>query len=296
MRKIGLFFYYLLIMFFVGYLFINRDLEIIVNNSVYMFMNNIFPFLFPMIVVSHLLVDFNLPYYLNKYTSKVTYGLLKLSGVSTYVFFVSLISGTPTNAIICKKMLENKSISRQCATSLLSFSLFLNPLFLFVTLKSIFDYKTTLLLILNNYLCSIILGFIIRNYNDDTDSEIELINSKFSNSLVEGIKSSVNVLTMIFGTIVFFNIIRFNLSNDFLNIINGVLEVSYGLVNLGDVDFSYNFKVIAASMFISFCGLCIHLQIKSIITDTGIYYKVFLKNRFIHLLLTLVGAVIILSL
>ncbi len=288
MKKIKLLFMYCMLFLFIGYLFFNKDLELIINDSLDIFFRRVFPSLFPMFIISDLLISFNFVYYINKYTTRFFYKIFKLNGSCTYIFIMSLISGTPVNALVTSELYNNNFLSKEDATRIMSFTLFLNPLFLFVMLSLVFDLKTTIFLIINNYICSIILGLLLREDGNLSSSKIEFNNISIANALINSISKSISVLTMILGTIVFFNLFRFGIDNSIINsVISGTLEITGGLNSL-NTDINYFVSVLLASFMISFCGLCIHMQIKSIIADT-INYKVFIKNRLIHLFLSWLG-------
>ena len=100
----------------------------------------------------------------------------------------------------------------------------------------------------------------------------------------------MDTLFMILGTISFYYMIAnlFTINNLWIqNILSGFLEMTQGLKQLSLHNFSLFWKEILAIGFISFGGLSIHTQIKSIIHDTSISYLPFLKGRILHVLFSI---------
>jgi len=63
-----------------------------ISESFYLFANNIFPSLFPMFVISSILVEIGLPEFLGNLFSKLTNKLFKINGEASFVFFMSMIT------------------------------------------------------------------------------------------------------------------------------------------------------------------------------------------------------------
>lgn len=259
------FLFFLLIYFTLN----SHEISTLVINSLTLFITKVFPFLFPSLVLTELLILNNLPYYLSKY--------FKVNS-STYIFIMSLITGCPSNAIMIKKMLDNNSISLENAEKILSFTQFNNPIFLYNILLSTFSKDYILKIIVLNYLISFVLFFLFGRTKKKV--EINYIKESFSSSIVKATKNSLNTLLLIMGTLIIFNIIPIkNLA------FKGLLELTNGLNNLSLIKTTLTLKKALASIYISFGGFCILMQIKSILNDTPIKYKYYFKYRLIHLVI-----------
>ena len=205
---------------------------------------------------------------------------------------MSLFSGTPTNGYIVTNLVKEKNLNSKDASIILSYSFFLNPLFLYNMINSILnDSNITIKIILITYLTNFIIAIFYRKYNYQNINIQNNINKKnLSNVLTDSINHAFSTLTNILGTMIFYFIIcegiNFFIENTNINcFINGFLEVTGGLSKLKDLNISFSLKKIVTIIFISFGGLSIHSQIKSIINDANISYKPFLKARFIHAIL-----------
>lgn len=247
----------------------NKETSTIIINSLILFITKVFPFLFPSLVLTELLILNSLPYYLNKY--------LKINS-NTYIFIMSLLTGCPSNAIMIKNMLHNGNITLDNAEKILAFTQFNNPIFLYNMLIMTFNKDFVLKTIILNYIISFILFFFLGR--DKKRIKIDYVNENFASSLVKATKNSLNTLLLIMGTLIVFNIIPLN------NLaFKGLLELTNGLNNLKLLNISLVLKKALASIYISFGGLCILMQIKSILNDTSIKYKYYFKYRLLHLII-----------
>ncbi len=281
---------YTLFALYIYYLFTNKlIIEEKIISSFNLFITKVFPSLFPMFIISEILISLNLPYYLNKYLTPLFKKIFNIDGPSIYILIMSLLSGTPTNAVITSSLLNKHFLSSESATTILSYTLLSNPLFLYTMLSLTFPSKICLILIINNYLANLILGIILRNHNTPSTYPITYQNIPLSTSIISAIQKSLTTLLMILGTIIFFNLIPTITSIPIINtLFTCFLEITNGLSLLSTISISLKLKIIIASLTISFTGLCIHTQIKSIISDTSINYTQFLKNRFSHLIISLI--------
>ncbi len=107
----------------------NHEVASIIIQAVNLFLNRVFVSLFPMFIINDLLIHFQLPYYFYITFHSVFQKIFKTSGICAYVFVMSLISGTPSQAYILKNLVENNKISEEEASHYLYFTYFSNPLF-----------------------------------------------------------------------------------------------------------------------------------------------------------------------
>ena len=103
---------------------------------------------------------------------------------------------------------------------------------------------------------------------------------------------------MIFGTMTFFILITkfltLYISNTLLSTyLTGLLEMTQGLDVLTKIILSSNIKELIILIFITFGGLSIHLQVYSIIEDSNLEYKSFLRGRLLSLIYALIMCIVI---
>lgn len=283
--------YLLIILIFTISLFtFHNEIQLSILNACELFITKVFPSLFPMFILTDLLIYLGLPELLTKLFGKFFKKIFHTSPYGAFMFFTSLFCGTPANAYVLKNLVDDEKLTVDEANYVFSFSFFTNPLFYLTMLHFIFKDQTIILkLFLIPYLANIITGFILR---PKTINENQIVNNKHSKSLLdtllESIKKSMNTMLTILGTITVFFIINTIINPSNNPFVSGILEVSQGLSHLGLSNLNFNIKELYTLLFVSFGGLSIIMQIKSILTDTDISLKFFLKARFIQCLFAII--------
>lgn len=252
--------------------------------------NNLFPYLFPFFVISDLLINLNLIELINKYLNSVMYKLFKINSSSSFIFFMSMISGIPSNAKYINSLLKSNKMNEYEAEKILLFSHFCNPLFIIGMIASILNNKKIALLILcSHYITNIIIGLIFRNFHPNNC--VNFIEKKTTNNFLRSISSSIlnsiNILLLILGIISFFScvttLINSSITSPILkSIICGIFEITGGINQINLLNISLKFKAIFITFIISFGGLSSHMQVMSILEDTNIRYLPYLLSRIMH--------------
>lgn len=237
----------------------------------------LFPSLFIMFIINDLIINTE---------------IFKFKNNNTLAFSLSLFSGTPTNAYIIKELYINNKISLNSANRLLLYIYFSNPLFLYNILSSMFNKTIVIKLIIIHYISNFIISLFVKKeitYNN----KIDQINLKITKVLEQSIKKSINTLLMILGTVTFFMIISnlivklFSLNTYLEILIKGVLEITQSLNELAAISLNSKLKQLLALIIISFGGISIHMQVYSILSETKINYKSFLKGRIFQTLISI---------
>ncbi len=278
----------------------NKEVATIILEAINLFLKKVFVSLFPMFIINDLLISLNIPYYFYLIFNKPFKCLFKTSGICAYVFIMSLISGTPSNAYILKNLVQENTISPREASHYLLFTYFSNPLFLSLMLSSIFDTTTTLKIIIVHYFSNVIIGLIYRSKAPKfCNSKIKPLPANIPATLIRSINKSISTLLMILGTIVFYMILSYIASLFFQNfhilklLISCFLEITNGLNLLASINITLKIKEIVAIATISFGGLSINTQIKAILEDSDIPYHNFLKGRILQALISVVLIILI---
>lgn len=266
---------YITMFLMVYFLFTNTEvLRGSVSNTGCLFLNNVLPNILPMFIISKLLINYNLPYYL----SLVTHCPY------SYIFMSSLLCGSPSSAIITKDMLDKGIIDTENANVYIMCSFFLNPLFLSSMLGAFLTRKTTILVIISSYLSNLILYFLLRK-----KGHIKIVKTKeerFIKVFIESINASTSVLIMIFMTMVVFNMLSIMIPK-YLEAFRGLLEVTGGLNYLKALGQS-KVSIVLSLIYINFGGLCILTQIKEILEGSKIMFSKFLISRFYHIICSII--------
>ena len=280
------------------YFLINNNKIVLesVSFSISIWKDNLFPTLFPFLVILSILIDIGSINILGNTIGKPISKLLNISKEGSIVFISSLISGFPTGAKLTTNLVKNKLISINEANRLIMFTSFSNPIFILGFIYSLIPIKKIIYIILISHtLSGILIGIIFRS-NVELNNTIKENNEKkdyssfsliFKNSIIDSLNTMFLLLGIvtIFSLIVSFFEITFNIDPLTKSILSGILEMTQGIKNISILNISILVKSILITIFISFGGLSIHMQVLSIISETKIKYKQFLLARIIHAIL-----------
>lgn len=275
--------------------------------GVNIWMYNVFPSLFPFFILSDLLVNYGFIELISELFKKVM-KIFHLSGNACFPLFGSLISGFPSGAKYTKQLLDKNLITEDEANHLITFTHYSNPLFIIGTIGSVLlgDVKLGYIILTAHVLGNLIVGFIFRKKEKiiiektSVKKAITSMNKKrisnknnFITILSNSIYNTIDILLLLLGTIIIFlvfsnmiNHLRFNDKN--LLFIKGILEMTQGVKLVAISNISLLYKVILITLFISFGGLSVHLQVSSIINESKIKYKNFLIARICHSFISIV--------
>lgn len=276
----------LTIIFFFLLIFIKKDIMYTtIYNTTILWFKTIVPNLLPMFIITSLIINSNLIINICNMFGNFFNKIFKCSNYGIFVYFLSLFTGSPSNAKYINDLLNNNLINKNLTTKLLLFTTNYNPLLIYSLLTNYLNKSISIKIIFIIILSNIIIGLLFRNINYD---EINFKYNKNNINLTKIIKDTMDTLLMILGVLILFNIILnlIPIHNILLkNIINGFLEITTALKGLEYLKINTNIKVLLSIIYLSFNGLSIHTQIKSILPDTN--YKLFLKSRIYSILFSL---------
>lgn len=265
--------------------------KLVINSvikSSYLFILNVFPSLFPTMVIGSILVKQNIYLIIPKWIKNIFKILFNFDNNITNLYITSMICGTPSNAIFINEYLENNLIDKKTAENLLCCTHFINPLFVIGTVGiGIFNsFNIGVILLILIYISNFIKAFILRkNFNIKSYKTNKLPSQNIIKVISNSITKSINSLLLILGIIIMFNILItlisniFNMSYISKTIINGLLEMTGGIIGLKNIHVIYYFKLFLAYYFLSFGGICIQMQALSMINKKKISYLKYLIFR-----------------
>lgn len=264
-----------------------------ISYSLNIWVNTLIPSMFPFFVISDILINYNVDDYIPKFIINIIKKSFNISKNGSSIFLLSLISGFPAGARNIKNYYNKGLINIDEANHLILFTHFSNPIFIMSTVAILFlnNIKYGYIILISHYLGNFIIGILIRNkssIDNKNYTKEKCICQNFSKILISSIKSSIDTLLLILGTLTSFLIVS-SFVIKFLNlplyegvILKGILEITMGLKSLSMINISDIYKVVISSMFLSFGGLSIHLQVISQIVDIDIKYFNFLIARIYH--------------
>ena len=274
-----------IIIFFI-LIFIKKDLiYVIIYDTTILWFKKIVPNLLPMFIITSLVINSNLIINICNIFGSLFNKVFKCSKYGIFIYFLSLFTGSPSNAKYINDLVNNNLINNTLATKLLLFTTNYNPLLIYTLLNQYLDKNISIIIIIIIIISNLIVGLIFRNIEY---TEINNNYNKKSINLSNIIKDATDTLLMILGVLIFFNIIinLIPVKNIILkNIINGFLEITTALHNLKYIKINNDIKILLSTIYLSFNGLSIHTQIKSILPDTN--YKLLLKTRVYSIIISI---------
>lgn len=269
-------------------IFLNKSLiSKTIITSFDIWFNTLVPSMFPMFILSDILISYNFTEYIPKRIVNFISKIFNISKNAVLIVFLSMISGFPTNAINIRNALDKNMISKDEAEHLLLFNHFANPLFILETV-GVFYFNSNrygIIILLAHILSNIIIGLLFRSSNCYSTTNYISKNGKsqsFGNVLSESIKKTINSLLMVSGTVTLFLVLStliinvFDLNSYLSLLVQGILEMTMSIANLSILNVSDVIKVVVATSIISFGGLSIHLQVFSVLDDTIRYRNYFI--------------------
>lgn len=239
-------------------------------------LNVIVPTLLPILILTNTIIKSSSRVFLETVFSPLA-RLLRLPKCACCALILGLIGGYPTGAILTNGLFNLHLIDSQTAKRLLRCSFCGGVAFIITAVGTIHlnSTKTGIIIYTVNVLSSIIIcvadGIIHPNTNKSTQ-ECSISSQSFCNALINSIECSTKSVAVMCGCIVFFSAICGLVSippfaMPLIEITNGIFKFD------GSISLPY------LCFFLSFGGLCIHLQILNVIKSTGIGYIDFFVHR-----------------
>lgn len=249
-----------------------------------LFITKLFPTNFVFFMLSTILIDQGLIELINN--------KLKLNGSIFYVTIMSILSGIPSGSKYTKDLLEKDLISTKTANYLLAFTHFPNPMFVLNTVTILLNKTIALKILISLIISNLIIALIFK----PSKKEVLTINNyspkDFSQSLSKAILDSLRIILIIYGTSIFFYLITV-IINKYLTlnvlthvILNGIFDLTKGLFSIALLS-NKLLKTLLIIIFFSFGSFSIHLQTKSIISNTSLKYKYFILGRLLQTILAI---------
>ena len=297
------------------YFMITASSEIIesVSFSISIWKDNLFPTLFPFFVVSNLLMNYGFVDVLGNLLSYPMQKYFKLPGCCGFVLAASLFSGFPSGAKYTTSLVENKKITRNEASRLLSFTHYANPLFVLGMIGNVLlnNQKLAIIILIAHIISGILVGIIFTKDNNNFIYEKKQLSSiknfsysdkSFGELLSNSIFDSLNTMFLLLGIITIFLIVT-TIINQIItlplvanSIVSGILEMTQGVKLASYLNVSELVKIMIITGIISFGGFSVHAQVLGIISKEKIKYKYFLLGRILHSILAILFVFILYNL
>lgn len=287
-KKSNILFLYFLIFIEVLILFNSSVVINAVQGSIKIFLKNVFPSLFPTMVIGVMLVKNSVYEIIPKFIKNLFKKVFNYNDYMTSIFIISLITGTPSNALYINEYLDKGLITNNEAESLLLATHFINPLFVVGMVGNVIFKSTKIgfIMLLALWTSNLIKAYITRpKIYKNVDRKSISCNEPIINSFFASIKQAIYALLTIMGIIILFNMLTIlsrevlNLNNTLSVIINGILEMTGGVTRVSEININTSLKIIMSYVMLNFGGLSIHMQAFSMLENKKIRYLKYLIFR-----------------
>lgn len=267
-----------------------------VTSSMILCFKNLIPSLLPMFLISDLLIQYGLVEIVGRFFEKPMAFLFGTGQYGAFVFLLSILSGCPGNAKYIDQLLKDQYITEDEANQLLVFTHFTNPLFILGTVALLLkDARVAFLILLIHYGTNLLLGIFLKpkkKVNIVSKNRERILPRSFGSSLTKAIQNSIQTILLVLGVIVTFSILSelavtiVPISDFGKSILYGIFEITKGIKAVTLLEIPLKMKAIIITFFLSFGGISIHMQVKSILNDYSISYFSYLKARLLHAFLS----------
>jgi sporulation integral membrane protein YlbJ len=283
-----------------------KNIDIVISSSSeasILFFDKIFVSIFPFIILIDVLLFFNYQEFLKKIFGKILSKIFNIDENISIIFILSILTGTPTNSIYIKEMLDNNQIDINTANKILLFSYFQSIPFVIGTIgvKLYNSLKIGIIIWIFILLNNILIGLYTRNYNATIKQIIYKKKNKISllNTIKESILKGINTSYDIIGNLIIFTIIinlikKYIIINPIiLSILSGLLEITNGVNQIYLLNLDLTIKISLTIFILSFSGLSIIFQTFSILSNYKIDIKRILITRLVFSIITTILFIII---
>lgn len=272
-----LIFIYLLFILFLSIFNKDQIFEIIFN-TLDIWLYKVFPPIFIFYIISSILIS-------SKTINIITFILKPLKKIFKFetdnafkLFILSIFMGNPSSSSFIISHLDNQFITKTDANILNKCSSFISPLFIF----SIVQFNIALPLYLSHIFANFILCAILTHKNKLKTNNKEQYNINFFDYIDRFPKIIFTIaIFMIICNIFIYSLSLLNINPYYLTF----LEISSGSLKI--INLNSNLKYYFLLSLFSFNGICIHLQVYSIIKDR-LNYLSFFFYRIIQIFISII--------
>ena len=209
------------------------------------------------------------------------------------IMLLSLIGGYPSGAKALADAWKQKVISESVLRRMILFVVCPAPSFVVITLGSYYFHNQSVgwLLYVSQVLSVLFIAFItsfsapVQNKQHLSKSMFRDKRSTYSHALVEAVTFSSSALLNMCGYIILFGVItslvaQFHLSEEILAVISAILEICSACEKLTALTVPY--RMCLLSFFLSFGGLSVQFQLKSILRECPCSFPRILIGRIVQ--------------
>lgn len=288
----------------------------------------LFPALFPFLVLSELMLGFGIVHFFGTLLDPLMRPVFRVPGIGGFVMAMGFASGYPVAARLTSQLWDQRLINREEGERLVAFATTSDPIFLIgaVSVGFFQDVGLAAILAVAHYGTAVAVGLIMRFYGGRAPAAAPVVTAgrslllrsfqamhearlrdgrPFGSMLQQAIRSSIQMVFVIGGLVVFFSVVMDMLTltgimeqgyravHSLLSllgvpsdlseaVLNGFFEVTLGAKAAGAASVPLIYKTAVGAFVLSWAGLSVHAQIVSLLHRTDLRYTPFFLARIIH--------------
>ena len=280
----------------------SKIISVSILNGLNICLNILIPSMFVFLIVSDFCQETNALKFVLKPIEPIVAKLFKIDRRLTSTIFFSLLCGYPTGAYLIANLLENNQITKKTATRLMCFCVNSGPAFLIgaVSVPLTGDIVLGLILFFSQTIAFFVVGVLcsLKAVNEKIENKNVLKAKKtFSQIFINSISRSIKTMAIICGFAllfsaiigVLFEVLALNFENNEVlkAIIYGFFEITNGISAIGEIESMQT--ILSLALISAFGGLCVHCQLKAILSKFEISLKGFYMWRSVYCAVSLLS-------
>lgn len=290
-------------------------------NGLNVWATSLLPALLPFFIFTKLLSELGVINTMSSVFSPITKKLYNTSGISGYIYLMSILSGYPVGAKLTCDLYCNKQIDYGQAHRIIAFTSTSGPLFILgtVAIGMFNNPKIGYVIIISHFIGALLNGLIYRKYLTKKPLVgVEKLNTVSANKnlLEETMYSSIKSILIVGGYVsLFFMVITVLNNYNILSpinylickiipnvnpsvvsaITNGIIELTKGCLDLSTLNLSSNIAAPILTGLISFGGISIFLQASTFLKNININLKYYFLQKITHTIISVLLCLILSS-
>ena len=213
-----------------------------------------------------------------------------------------MLLGFPSGSKYICYFLNKKYINYNTADTLLYVTHFSNPIFILGTISILTNSRIALIVLISHFGGNTLLILLLKKkFNNFTDTSYNFENKVLIDAVNESFNNTFKIaLIVLFNTIIFITLstlINSLYKNKILSLfVTTLFDITNGIISISNNSFPLVIKGLLITIILTFGGINIHFQVKSIIKNKNLNYSSFFKGRIISTLLAILIYVVLIIL
>lgn len=244
----------------------------------------VIPSLFPFAALTLFLFNCGVLKHVEKVISPISKPLFGLSGKCFCIMLMSFLGGFPVGAKLINELVREKSISRNTALRMLSYSVNPGPAFVIIGIgQTLLNSTVAGTIIYFSGVISSLLMCIMLSPKERRETEIidptKVQNMNIADTFVSSVSDACTAVIGICSFVIFFSTVigiteELFQRTQLTDILLSLLEISNGTVLMKG-------NIFILSFLVSFSGFCVHMQVLSVCKSFKVNYLYFLLQRIV---------------